>query len=113
MSYFLFIFIKRKKSRSTFFILNKYRFFKRNYFFFLFGTITADEYSKVFFPTNNKFIKYGAIFYVILRMIKESIKTPIHIVLLVSIVIAVTPYFQDIINNILLSWDSVIAKQTT
>ena len=51
-------------------------------------------------------------FYVIPRVIKESIKTPIQIVLLFPIVIAVTPYFQNIINNILLSWNSVIEKKT-
>ena len=110
--FFIYLYKKKKKVDRLFLYLTSIGFLNAIIFSFLLGTISAVEYSKVFFPTNNNFIKYGAMFYVIPRVIKESIKTPIQIVLLFSIVIAVTPYFQNIINNILLSWNSGIEKKT-
>ena len=51
-------------------------------------------------------------FYVIPGVKNESIKAPIHIVSLFTIDLSLTPYFQNIINKILLSCNSVIEKKT-
>ncbi|MGL4617274.1 MAG: ECF transporter S component [Mycoplasmoidaceae bacterium] len=110
--FFLYLYKKKKKVDRLFLYLTTIGFLNAIIFSFFLGTISAVEYSRIFFPANNNFIKYGAMFYVIPRVIKESIKTPIQIILLFSIVMSVTPYFERMINNILLSWNSGIEKKT-
>ncbi|MGL5246346.1 MAG: ECF transporter S component [Mycoplasmoidaceae bacterium] len=107
-----YLYKKKRKVERLFLYLTTIGFLNAIIFSFLLGTISAVEYSRIFFPSNNNFIKYGAMFYVIPRVIKESIKTPIQIILLFSIVMAVTPYFEKMINNILLSWNSGVEKKT-
>lgn len=110
--FFIYLYKKKRKVERLFLYLTSIGFLNAIIFSFLLGTISAVEYTRIFFPTNNNFIKYGAMFYVIPRVIKESLKTPIQIILLFSIIISVTPYFQKMINNILLSWNSGIEKKT-
>ncbi|MGL5591306.1 MAG: ECF transporter S component [Mycoplasmoidaceae bacterium] len=110
--FFLYLYKKKKKVDRLFLYLTTIGFLNAIIFSFFLGTISAVEYTRIFFPSNNNFIKYGAMFYVTPRVIKESIKTPIQIILLFSIIMSVTPYFEKMINNILLSWNSGVEKKT-
>ncbi|MGL4647493.1 MAG: ECF transporter S component [Mycoplasmoidaceae bacterium] len=100
-----FYFNKRKKEHQRLFLyISNIVFLNAIIFSFLLGTISIVEYNKIFFPQNSNFIKYGAMFYVIPRVVKESIKTPIQIFLLFSVIMTITPLFKNSLNTITLSW---------
>lgn len=44
--------------------------------------------------------KYGPIIYLVPRMIREAIKTPIQIILMTSIIIAINPVFENVYNTL-------------
>ena len=69
-------------------------------FSFILGPISAIKYYEFI---NNKtppnLLKYGVIYYLLPRIIKESIKTPIYIGLLSAIIFSITPIFQKVKAN--------------
>ena len=57
-------------------------------FSFILGPITFVEYTKYITGSEpNSFIKYGSMYYLIPRVLKESVKTPIYIILLFGIIL--------------------------
>lgn len=75
-------------------------------FSFLLGPISASEYYK--YAHNGRespwVIKYGLIFYLIPRVIKESIKLPIQSIVHFMIIPIVTMHVENIKRNLKLSW---------
>lgn len=69
-------------------------------FSFVLGPISAIKYYEYL---NNRvppnLLKYGAIYYLLPRVIKECIKTPIYIVLYLAVLMAVTPAVQNILST--------------
>lgn len=74
---------------------------------FLLGPISANEYYK--FLHNGKdspsFVKYGIIFYLIPRAIKESFKAPIQIILLISTIPIALNAISEIKLNMKTKWN--------
>lgn len=66
-------------------------------FSFLLGPISAIKYYEFI---NNKtppnLLKYGVVYYLLPRIVKECIKTPIYIGLLTAIIFSITPIFKNI-----------------
>ena len=77
-------------------------------FSFILGTISAIEYYKYLHNgiSSPNFIKYGYMFYLIPRIIKESIKTPIQIILLSSVLYLIIPIFKNQLKYESLTWNN-------
>ena len=66
-------------------------------FSFILGPISAIKYYEfVYNKTPPNLLKYGAIYYLLPRIIKECIKTPIYISLLSIIIYSINPVFQKV-----------------
>lgn len=76
-------------------------------FSFLLGPISASEYYK--YAHNGKespwIIKYGLIFYLIPRVIKESVKLPIQSIVHLMLIPIITMHIDNIKKNLKLSWE--------
>lgn len=76
-------------------------------FSFVMGPISATGYYEYL---NNKqspsFLKYGAIFYLIPRVIKESIKVPIQTLLFLTVIPIAYKFLNEIKNTIRLKWQN-------
>lgn len=79
-------------------------------FSFLLGTVSAIEYYKFLHGGKNSsyLIKYGFMFYLIPRIIKETIKTPVQILILISLLYILIPIFKNIFNYSTLTWNNDI-----
>jgi hypothetical protein len=55
-------------------------------------------------------MKYGAVYYLIPRVIVQSIKTPLEALLLTSLVLAIDPTINRILANINNRWDRLSIK---
>ena len=74
-------------------------------FSFILGPISYIEYYKyVNHIVPNKYLQYGVMYYLIPRVMKESIKTPIYIVLAFSIIIVINNKFYNTLNSIKTKW---------
>ena len=69
------------------------------------GPITYAEYTKYITGSEpSSFIKYGSMYYLVPRVLKESIKTPIYIVILFGIILAIQNPIKNFINLTKNSW---------
>ncbi|MDE7434044.1 MAG: hypothetical protein K2M43_02920 [Mycoplasmoidaceae bacterium] len=73
-------------------------------FSFLLGPISTVEYYKYLhngnFPGDERFLKYGAIIYLIPRVIVQCIKTPLECMVFMGIVWAINPSFNYVITSV-------------
>ncbi len=77
-------------------------------FSFILGPIAAIKYYEFLFnQASPNFIKYGAMFYLVPRIMKESVKTPITTIVVNSLIIALNPYVQVVKNNIHNKWNDI------
>ncbi len=77
-------------------------------FSFILGPIAAIKYYEFLYnQASPNFIKYGAMFYLVPRIMKESVKTPITTIVINSLIIALSPYIQTVKNNIHNKWGDV------
>lgn len=77
-------------------------------FSFLMGTISSIEYYKFLHNGSESpnLVKYGFMFYLLPRLIKETIKTPIQIIVLVGLLYISIPIFKNILNYSTVSWNN-------
>lgn len=75
-------------------------------FSFLLGPITSIEYYKYLHngAVSPSYLKYGTLFYLVPRVIVQSIKCPLESLLLVGIVWSLNPSFTNIVNNLNCRW---------
>ena len=75
-------------------------------FSFILGPYSYVEYYKYINNGLNpsKYLQYGAMYYLIPRVLKESIKTPVYIFLVFSIIVAIKYQFNNVINTIKTKW---------
>ena len=74
-------------------------------FSFILGPIVSNEYYKYLYNKDSpNFIKYGAIFYLIPRTIKESIKCPIQITLLAMLIPLCENRLKEIKSQLQIKW---------
>jgi len=72
---------------------------------FILGPITAIKYFEfINHRPSSLYLKYGVMFYLIPRVLKETIKTPIYIFLVVSLITALNGRYRTIINNARNQW---------
>lgn len=73
---------------------------------FILGPISANEYYKFMHNGNSSpyWIKLGAIFYLIPRVFKESIKAPIQIFILITVIPMANSYVSKVILNKKTKW---------
>lgn len=72
---------------------------------FILGPISANEYYRYLYGTDSpSWLKYGTIFYLIPRAIKESFKAPIQILLLLLVIPITTHTIQNIKNIASCKW---------
>lgn len=111
--FFWFFRSKKKNKNNMVLYLSTIAFLNAIIFSFLLGTISAIEYYK--FLNNGMesplFTKYGMMFYTLPRIIKESIKTPIQIIVLIGVVYAINPMFKNSLNNVKLIYLSKESSQ--
>lgn len=107
-----FILRKKRKDKIAFFYVASLSCLISLIFSFLLGPISANEYYKYLHNglSSPNFIKYGTIFYLIPRAMKESIKTPIQIMLLISIIPICNKTINEIKINIRTKWNYKIKK---
>lgn len=78
-------------------------------FSFLLGPISAIEYYKYIHngrsPTTPGFEQFGAVIYLIPRVIVQCIKTPLESILFVGIIWSLNPSFNNILNGLKNKWD--------
>lgn len=102
----IFIFLKR----TTYFRINLFWIIINITFFsllfsFLLGPITANEYYKYLYGSDSpNFVKYGLIFYLIPRTLKESFKAPIQILILCATIPLALNSIQEMKKNINNKW---------
>jgi ECF transporter S component (folate family) len=58
----------------------------------------------------NAWVKYGAVYYLIPRVIVQSIKTPLEALLLTSLVLAIDPAINRVLSNVNNRWDTLSTK---
>lgn len=108
---FTFLFIKRKKKNNQFIITFLYSGINViiiiTLFSFALGPITAISYLKFIGKQLPKaYLKIGSIFYLIPRIAIETIKTPIEIWLLFTIVCIFNKKINNLINKINNTWQN-------
>lgn len=103
------VFVFYKKNRKYFLLiiwLINLSIILTTIFSFLLGPISASEYYK--YAHNGKespwVIKYGLIFYLIPRVIKESVKLPIQSIAHLMLIPIITMHIESVKRNLKLSW---------
>ncbi len=98
---------KKNKSKYKLFIYaSLICFLNAILFSFLLGTISSIEYYKFLYGSESpSLIKYGLMFYLLPRIIKETIKTPLQISILISLLWIIIPIFKNILNYSTLTWN--------
>lgn len=105
---FFWVFRKRRKGNHNMVLyISTLGFLNAVIFSFMLGTISAIEYYKFLHNGMESpfFVKYGAMFYTLPRIIKESIKTPLQIIVLIGAIYALNPILRNTLNNINLSYE--------
>jgi uncharacterized membrane protein len=78
---------------------------------FMLGPISTVSYLEYINNTPpNAWVKYGAVYYLIPRVIVQSIKTPLEALLLTSLILAIDPTINRVLSNINNRWDTLNIK---
>lgn len=74
-------------------------------FSFLLGPISYVKYLEyINGSTPSKYLQYGNMYYLVPRVLKESIKTPLYIIIFIGIVYAIRKPFSNFVNNSINKW---------
>lgn len=103
---------KNKEKEKLFIYASLICFLNAMIFSFLMGTISSVEYYKFLYGTESpSLIKYGIMFYLFPRIIKETIKTPIQITILITLLYIIIPIFKNILNYSTVTWKDDYKKE--
>ncbi|MEF9985009.1 MAG: ECF transporter S component [Malacoplasma sp.] len=105
---FFIYFLRKKKDKSILLLIYVSIIVIMNAFVFSFilGPVSSIEYFKFLNDGRepSSLIKYGVIYYLIPRILKEAIKSPIQIYILLSLIPIVNFAYERIANNKKLKW---------
>lgn len=79
-------------------------------FSFIMGTLSWVGYWEYIGQPKTAFLKYGYMFYLIPRVVKESLKMPLQAIILWGTLFIAIPLFKDRINYASLTWDYQVKK---
>ncbi len=95
---------QKEKGRIVYWIICMTCFMSIFFSFFM-GTISANEYYKYLHGRDSpNFVKYGIMFYLIPRTIKESFKAPVQMIFLLLIIPIANEATRQILKNTQLQW---------